>query len=461
MKFAPLLIALCLAFNTICLAQNGKYDVRFKVGEFSCSHSKLFIDIEVRAESPSTTFYISDQNYRFSFNPLALNNPFLVQEHVLSGSVQTTSPPSFSFFSPHTLTGSIDSIVSYNVEMLGGDGYPLNDVDYVKVGRIGFDILDVDGCFSLRFHDNDPTNFPNTTISEWNNKGSFLVEEGSYGHFLHCLLDPCNNDPPIATDDYLSTLQDSVVTQSLVVNDYDAFGNLDFSSLQLLSIPTTSEGYVSLDNTTGLLTFTPDNGFVGNVAPFYYTICDGGTNLPSTQGNSNYGIQSLPIPIDTVYYLQGPKCDTAAIYITVEEFVLEPDLAPVITVIPANLQGLSTLGVAVKITELQGQSTSGTVIVRIPKDPRLVFTWDSNLTFIAFNSVDNVDWNYVANPVFHQFTYPLSLSGFDKTSFGFLATYDPQGTDGQTTITATIVPFTGGDSQPINNVDSEIIIYFN
>lgn len=462
MKTVYLLFLFIVAFGPMnCIAQYGQYDIRFNISDFSCSEEKLFIDIEVRAELPATTFFISDQNYRFSFNPLAINNPYIVQEFTLSGLVQTTSPPSVSIYSPHTLIGSIDSIVSYNVEMQAGDGYPLGDVDYVKVGRIGFDVIDPNACLDLYIHTKAQQDFPNTLVFETYNGLSFSAKEGAYGHYLHCMLSPCINYPPVATDDYFTTIRDSSTTFGIVLNDTDNFGNLDFSSIALLSVPTTSEGFVSVNSMTGKLTFLPDQGFVGAVTPFQYKICDKGTSMPSTIGYHNPNNQSLPIPNDTIFQLSGPLCDTATVYITVEAPIEDPDLAPIITVIPANIQGLSTVGVAISISELAGFPTSGAVIVRIPKDPRLVFSWDPTLTFVAFNSVDNTDWTYSGTPVFHQFLYVNPLPAFDHTAFGFVATYDPQNTDGQTTLTATIIPFTGGDSKPNNNVDSEIIIYFD
>lgn len=462
MKPKHLLFLLLLAFgHVICFAQNGKYDIRFKINDFSCSQTQLFIDIEVRAETPLTTFFISDQNYRFSFNPQAIGNPYIVQELTLSGLTQSTTPPTTSMFSPHTLVGSIDSIVSYNVEMQGGDGYPINSIDYVKVGRIGFDLIDPNVCLDLYLHTKAQQDFPNTLISEIFNSTSYSIEEGSYGHFLHCMLSPCMNYPPIAVDDYFATIRDSSIINGFLLNDTDNFGNLDYSSIRLLSIPTTSEGFVSIDTINGQINFTPDLGFVGVVTPFFYEICDAGTSFPSSGGYHNPNNQSLPIPNDTIFQLSGPLCDTAAIYITVEPPIEDPDLAPVIIVIPANLQGVSTVGVAVSISELEGFPTNGPVIVRIPKDPRLVFSWDPSLTFVAFNSVDNLDWVYGTSSLFHQFIYPNVLPAFDQTAFGFVATYDPQNTDGQTTVTATIVPFTGGDMEPNNNVDSETIIYFD
>jgi len=114
---------------------------------------------------------------------------------------------------------------------------------------------------------------------------------------------------------------------------------------------------------------------------------------------------------------------------------------------------------------VEGVDTDGfTISLRIPSDPRLLFVWSISLTQSAGIPVQNSDWNYLGdNGVFHNWTYNgpgLILTGNAKSAIGFQGFYDPQGTDGQTTITATIVPFSGGDCNIVNNTDSERLVYF-
>lgn len=52
------------------------------------------------------------------------------------------------------------------------------------------------------------------------------------------------------------------------------------------------------------------------------------------------------------------------------------------------------------------------------------------------------------------------IDGGSTSAFGFEAVYDPQATDGQTTVTATIIPFSGGECSILNNTDSERLVYF-
>lgn len=139
------------------------------------------------------------------------------------------------------------------------------------------------------------------------------------------------------------------------------------------------------------------------------------------------------------------------------------DFTPTVIVVPTSLQGVSSVGVAVRITELGGvNSESSAKIVRIPSDGRLTFSWDPSLTSIGFTPVDNTQWIYLGdNGLFHSFSHAGVFSGGTTKSFGFVGSYDPQNTDGQTTISATVVPFSGGECNIQNNSDAEQVVYFD
>lgn len=142
-----------------------------------------------------------------------------------------------------------------------------------------------------------------------------------------------------------------------------------------------------------------------------------------------------------------------------------PDLTPVTTILPGNIAGASTVEAAIKVVEVNNVDSDGTVIsLRIPSDPRLLFVWNIGLTQAANIPVQNSDWNYLGdNGIIHNWEYNASgliLNAGASTAIGFQAVYDPQSTNGQTTITATVVPFSGGDCNFINNTDSERLVYF-
>ncbi len=141
------------------------------------------------------------------------------------------------------------------------------------------------------------------------------------------------------------------------------------------------------------------------------------------------------------------------------------DLSPIMTILPGNVAGISVVEMAVEVKEVEGVNTIGSIImVRIPSDPRLQFVWDIGLTLAALVPVQNADWNYLGdNGIVHNWTYNgpgLTVPANGKIAFGFQSFYDPQATDGQTTFTATIIPFSGGECNILNNTDSERLVYF-
>jgi hypothetical protein len=78
------------------------------------------------------------------------------------------------------------------------------------------------------------------------------------------------NDPPVAVDDETSTEQDSPVDIDCTANDVDHDGTIDASSVTLVLAPTNGSVTIGED---GLVTYTPDAGYVGNDT-FTYTVQD-------------------------------------------------------------------------------------------------------------------------------------------------------------------------------------------
>jgi len=138
------------------------------------------------------------------------------------------------------------------------------------------------------------------------------------------------------------------------------------------------------------------------------------------------------------------------------------ELSIVLATVPSVIAGVSAIGVVVNVHELNGRNTDGsTITVQIPKDPRFTFVWDPTLTGLDFYTVDNSNWTYNSGAVFHEFTTSNVIPGKQNLSFGYLGMYDPQGTDGLTTLTSTLVMGSGGDTAVNNNSDSEKIAYFD
>ncbi|MBX2910233.1 MAG: tandem-95 repeat protein [Chitinophagales bacterium] len=87
--------------------------------------------------------------------------------------------------------------------------------------------------------------------------------------------DTLNNHPPVANNDYESTIKNKPVVVRVLANDFDPDG--DQLSTAVLSAPNHGTAVVNGD---GTITYTPNNNYTGNDT-FYYQICDPfGTTLP-------------------------------------------------------------------------------------------------------------------------------------------------------------------------------------
>lgn len=162
-------------------------------------------------------------------------------------------------------------------------------------------------------------------------------------------------------------------------------------------------------------------------------------------------------------YSDGTTCEINNVVVGGSGACGDPDITLTMFVVPANIQGNSTVSTVIRVSEVAGYDTEGSMIkVRIPSDGRYTFIWDPTLTQIGFKTVDNTLWNYTGNTnnTFHNFEFSGVLSANDDMSFGFIGFYDPQATDGTTSISGTVVPFSGGETNAANNSDSETLIYF-
>jgi VCBS repeat-containing protein len=110
------------------------------------------------------------------------------------------------------------------------------------------------------------------------------------------------NDSPLAQDDVATTDEDDTVDISVLTNDSDVDGNLDPSSVTVITPPSNGS---TLVNGAGVITYTKANDFNGSDS-FEYEVCDDGTPLPA-------------------------ECDTATVTITVNSvndapsFTVGPD----------------------------------------------------------------------------------------------------------------------------------------
>lgn len=80
----------------------------------------------------------------------------------------------------------------------------------------------------------------------------------------------CVNDIPVAADDAGSTSENSAVTMNVAANDTDVDGNLDVSTIAVVTNPTNG---VATSNGDGTITYAPNLNFAGSDS-LTYRICD-------------------------------------------------------------------------------------------------------------------------------------------------------------------------------------------
>jgi len=79
------------------------------------------------------------------------------------------------------------------------------------------------------------------------------------------------NNPPVANDDSATTTIDTAVTIDVTANDTDVDGTIDPTTVAILSGP--SYGTVSVNQITGVVTYTPNTSFPGTDS-FVYEVAD-------------------------------------------------------------------------------------------------------------------------------------------------------------------------------------------
>lgn len=187
-------------------AQSGKYVVSTSLESIDCEAQKAYIDIRIKAASEGSTFILADQNYRFSFSRSALRPGSVTLEKELEVSGMTTSESGMTIYGSHNLNGTDDTIVSYNIELIGGVGYLISSDKWTSIGRLGFDIENRSKCFSLKWHDTET--FPPTYVSEQWNGFPEAMSNGEYKNLNVCLEDYCN----LATSVDLVEVQSPYIT---------------------------------------------------------------------------------------------------------------------------------------------------------------------------------------------------------------------------------------------------------
>ncbi|MBL7778874.1 MAG: tandem-95 repeat protein [Chitinophagales bacterium] len=116
------------------------------------------------------------------------------------------------------------------------------------------------------------------------------------------------NQPPVANNDFITTVEPNPITITVLANDSDPEGELNGLPAVIVT-PANGSANVNMD---GTITYTPDSSFAGTDT-FYYVICDAG----------NPPLCDTAMVVVTV--LQGPKAPT----LTVGSIVTPPNQSEV------------------------------------------------------------------------------------------------------------------------------------
>ncbi len=203
-------------------AAEGEYDLRFVQVESEQTGIAL-IDVEMRATASDKEFNLAEQNFRFSFNEDAVfsynaNQPSITIQQELAVSGQVAQ----SFYAPHHLNGSARNLISYNVELIGGEGIRINADEWTKIGRLAFQLKSPDAQLGLTWLRAD--NFPPTYISEKRNNQLSRINEGDVQDFASVMVDI---DDPIAVDDAIRVFPNPAINSTpvnLTINSTDTRG---------------------------------------------------------------------------------------------------------------------------------------------------------------------------------------------------------------------------------------------
>jgi|GEM_PF-5578565 len=192
-KVFKLILLLVFGLNA-AYGQNGKYDVRLVQSSFMfdpcINQGQVMIDIEVKATNINSQFLVADQNYRFKYDSKLLQNPQIVTEFTLSGVKQ--APGYLAVFEPHHLNGTLGDVISYNVVMSGGTGYPISHKGYTKVGRLSFD-LSINTATQMKWLTD--IEFPPTFIAEKVGGQKGILYEALGGNFKGFTVDSLSGNP--------------------------------------------------------------------------------------------------------------------------------------------------------------------------------------------------------------------------------------------------------------------------
>ena len=193
---------------------------------------------------------------------------------------------------------SLDEDSSTVIDVLGNDSDPDDDLDPSSVNIVS---LPSNGTVNV-----DPVSgaITYTPDENYNGPDSFQYtvqdDEGNTSNPATVSIDvnPVA-ESPIAEDDAISTDEDNAIEINVLANDNDPDGELDPTTVIITSQP--SHGTVSVDPSSGAVTYVPDQDYNGPDS-FQYTVEDdeGNTSNPATVSITVDPVADPPVAVDDV-----------------------------------------------------------------------------------------------------------------------------------------------------------------
>ncbi len=162
-------------------------------------------------------------------------------------------------------------------------------------------------------------------------------------------------------------------------------------------------------------------------------------------------------------------CETATVSVTVPQVpVCIPDLNPAISVTPNNgIAGSREMVVVMDVKEVAGCSTQAgqEIRVSIAKVSDFTFNWATytNATGIpeaAVTGLDNSDWTFTETATAWVWVFNRGTMNANEISkIGFKGIFNAGASSGNLDFTVTIRNGSGGETNTVNNVDYETVVY--
>ncbi len=172
------------------------------------------------------------------------------------------------------------------------------------------------------------------------------------------------NDPPVANDDAVTTLEDTAIAINVLSNDNAGPGESDPLSVSVTTPP--SNGTTSVDS-AGVITYTPADSFFGTDS-FQYTLSDGSLTDTAT------------VTITVTDVLAPPVAENTSLNAVEDAGTVTVDLAGLVTVDEGDTFSLSISGSPSRGTA----SIAGTVLSYTPSPDEF---GSDTITYTATNSV--------------------------------------------------------------------------